>query len=579
VCSVATPAVAVADNYTDYDLKSIGEKLKNTPPAPGVDKASPSAPAWCPPLSEKPYTGGFESHLGSFYQDPARNDYSLIAAAEALCKNDPKQPIIQKATAEVLQLYMNRTGLSQADAVQSMRLWKDKNLADDEQSKLCKSLSLDDETQGPTRAFMTVKLELFGCSVKDGIRQVAGTAPMERLMPWLDSTAQEPDELVRLAYIHAESEAYAKSSDDYKQKNLVNYAIDQIDYKLFQPKAALAVLDTAPFKGNLYASAVVKEAIGAARLYVARIEGDVKKLTAKDADWKSILVDAPQQGADNWTAAAAKYKTELQRSAEFEAAAYGPSKKAFAGCQEPLKKDLAAVLKPLKRDNLQQLLDEMNAHPVAGLLFRRYQACVSGAGDASAAAEMAGVKGLRVIRGPRAAAYFATVDAIGKVRADRSKFPIAEQDLGFRRSDESLYQLSFELGNNSKSKVPADYHVWEEAGVVKTATKAKKGLKVVFAKDKQERYIESDCVTTGRIVTWDHDNRPIYYRKCKGSVQKVDVSPNPITVPAHLADGVAAGKLIKFGVSNSGDERLSMPFEVFSDKKGKKLIAFYGIGL
>jgi hypothetical protein len=32
-------------------------------------------------------------------------------------------------------------------------------------------------------------------------------------------------------------------------------------------------------------------------------------------------------------------------------------------------------------------------------------------------------------------------------------------------------------------------------------------------------------------------------------------------------------------VSNSQEKRISMPFEVYADKKGKKLVAWYGIAL
>jgi len=313
---------------------------------------------------------------------------------------------------------------------------------------------------------------------------------------------------------------------------------------------------------------------------VLAIEGEVQKLAAKDPDWKSILIDAPQKGAADWTAAAAKYKAELQRSAEFEQMMYGPSKKAFAGCEAPLKKDVAAVLKTLKRDTAKQLVEEMNAHPVAGLLFRRYHACVAGAGDPGVSAEMRRIKGIRVLRGPRQAAYYATIDAIGKVRADRAKFAIEEHDVGVSR-DDVLDQLAFDLANETKHPSPGggDYHIWEESGVVKSAAKGKDGLKVVFAVDKQQRYIETNCTTTNHIIMFDHDGQPIYYRKCKGSVQTVDVSPNPINIPLHLVEGVAVGKLLSFGVSNSQERRISMPFEIYADKKGHKLVTWYGIGL
>ena len=545
------------------------ENIKSTPPAAGVDKTTSTGPAWCAPLKESPRTYGFGGHLSSYYAAPGYKGYELFGAADALCHNDPKEPIIQQAATEIVQLWMNSTGLSQADAVESIKMWLDKD-HESLQKQICNALAIDDEVGGAERAFQLARRELFECgSGSNNQISLTGPAPMQRLVAWLDSSAKEPDEIARLSYVFGESNAIAKAHDDYRTKSLVNYAVDQIDYKAFQPKAALALLDSAPYKDNAYARVVVKEAIGKTRLNVLAIEGEVQKLAAKDPDWKSILIDAPQKGAADWMAAAAKYKAELQRSADFEQKMYGPSKKAFADCEAPLKKDVAAVLKTLKRDTAKQLVEEMNAHPVAGLLFRRYHACVAGAGDPGVAAEMRRIKGIRVLRGPRAAAYYATIDAIGKVRADRAKFAIEEHDVGVSRED-VLDKLAYDLQTETKHPAPGggDYHIWEESGVVKSAAKGKDGLKVVFAVDKQQRYIETNCTTTNHIIMFDHDGQPIYYRKCKGSVQTVDVSPNPINIPLHLVEGVAVGKLLSFGVSNSQEKRISMPFEITPTRRG-----------
>ena len=99
---------------------------------------------------------------------------------------------------------------------------------------------------------------------------------------------------------------------------------------------------------------------------------------------------------------------------------------------------------------------------------------------------------------------------------------------------------------------------------------------LVFAKDKQKVWQES-CKTLNRIIMFDHDGRPIYDRSCTGSVVTADLSPDPITVPLEVGDGVAPGKYITFGVSNSQERRISLPYEVYADKKGKKLTAWYSI--
>jgi hypothetical protein len=120
--------------------------------------------------------------------------------------------------------------------------------------------------------------------------------------------------------------------------------------------------------------------------------------------------------------------------------------------------------------------------------------------------------------------------------------------------------------------------VWSGSGVVKSASKGKDGVAVVFAKDKQKVWSES-CTTTNRLVMFDHDGKPIYHRNCKGKVVSADVSPDPITVPEALAEGIAPGRFVRFGVSNSARARVSMPFEIYKDKNGKNLVAWMTIPL
>jgi len=150
-------------NYYEYDLPREAENIKNTPPAAGVDKAAATGPAWCAPLTGDPRTYSFGGHLASYYAAPQYKGYELFGAADALCHNDPKAPIIQKAATEIVQLWMNSTGLSQADAVESIKMWLGKDAYEAEQKQLCSALAIDDEVGGAERAFQLARRELFEC--------------------------------------------------------------------------------------------------------------------------------------------------------------------------------------------------------------------------------------------------------------------------------------------------------------------------------------------------------------------------------------------------------------------------------
>src|SRR3954463_2111755 len=161
----AVSSLAIADesddrylaNYRKYDLPREAEHIKSTPPAPGVDKAPATGPAWCAPLTEQPRTYGFGGHLSSYYNSPQTHGYELFGAASALCHNDPKEPIIQKAATEIVQLWMNSSGLSAPDAIESIKMWLDKDGYEAEQKKLCDALALDSEVGGAERAFQQAR--------------------------------------------------------------------------------------------------------------------------------------------------------------------------------------------------------------------------------------------------------------------------------------------------------------------------------------------------------------------------------------------------------------------------------------
>lgn len=546
-------------------------------PGPGLAKAPLRAPAWCSGKSSGKYTPGEAldsaraqlSQMDRYWMD------ALLGAAERICDGTMTDPATQRAGAFIEQHWINRMGLSSADAVESIKLRLDKEAFDEGKKRLCGALTVSEEVAGPERMHMGAKRALFDCGGED-VRSVA-TAPMVKLVAWIDASGTEPDELVRLAYVAFEAEG-TLVTPSARDKRITFYVMDQLDYKALQPAKVLALLATDPYKGNPYAQAVVKEQLAGARMQIAAIEDEVQKRTAKDAEWKTLLVTAPQQGFDAWTAAAAKWKAELARSNEFEQKAYGPSRKALEGCAPALGKDLATVLKSLKRTTREELVQQVNESLVAGLLIKRYVVCLASDGQPMVASGIRKHLGdVRVTRGPRAAAYYGAIDALNKIREDRAKFPVEATDLPFDRT-ELLDDLASDILSSKKYDTTGFTDV--QKGVVKTAKKGPKGVAITFNPAKRQVYTES-CTTTNRIVMFDHDGRPIYYRNCKPTgLVWVNEAPAPIVIAPELAGAVKAGRTLVFAVVpyNYGD-RMAMPLEVYADKTGKKMVGFLGLGL
>ena len=565
-------SLAAVSTARAEDMSRLAEAVeKPVDPLPGLEKAPLRAPAWCTGKSGASFSPG---SVGRQLTDIRYPLDALPVAAEQLCGAPPNDPTVQKAGQLIEQSWINMWGVSSKDAVETIRYHFDKDAFEATKSKLCGALKVSAEVGGAEKAFNSAKRDLFDCG-GDSIRTVA-TAPMIDLVAYLDASGTPPDALVRLSYLALEAEA-TLGEGDYRDKSILFTIMDQVEAKAFTPDQALAMLTQPPYAGNIYAQATVKEQIGLYLKHQREIDADLAARTGKDAEWKQLLVTAPQKGIAAFTAAATKWKAELQRSAEFEQLAFGPSQKALVGCAAPLKKDLQAVLKSVKHGTVDELVAAAGEGMVAGVLLQRYVVCLAADGEPLLASGFRKhLPSIRTVRGPRVAAYYAALDALNAIREDRAKFPVEAQHLPFDRT-ELLESLALEILSTKKYDTVGFTDVGQ--GIVKSAKKGPKGVAIDFLPKKRQIYTES-CTTTNRIVMFDHDGQPIYYRKCKATgLQWIDEKPAPILIPEAQAAGIKAGVLLDFAVVpyNYGD-RLAMPLHVFADKKGKKLTAFFGIG-
>jgi hypothetical protein len=100
-------------------------------PEPGIDTAKPQPPPWCATATKVPGTwspAGIRRTIEAVTSEGLPN---LLKGAALLCQQ-PKDANVAHATAQVLQVWMNNTGMSQAHAVESLtaRLAVDRFAAD-----------------------------------------------------------------------------------------------------------------------------------------------------------------------------------------------------------------------------------------------------------------------------------------------------------------------------------------------------------------------------------------------------------------------------------------------------------------
>jgi hypothetical protein len=557
--------------HAGEDPSLLNEYLKHPAPEAGVEKAPVMAPPWCAGHDRTDFYPravgrALDSYRSQHYWD------KLLDAGQFLCNGDPKNPIVQNATQEILQYWMNAFNLNAKDAIETFIAHTHKDDLDAAHQKLCDAITVSEEVSGEESAFGQARRELFDCS------RMAVTI---NLLPYLDASETPPDPFAELDRAAIAAHNMQNASDDYRRTALVQYIIDQVDYGALDTNAALKELDQAPYKGNVYARVTILETLGAYRTNRRLVEDELKK-AVKDPDWKALLVEAPQKGVAAWNAAATKYKDALARSNALEHAAMGPSKKAMAGCEPALRKDFIGLLKTLKHDTEAQLDKELSDSVVGGLLLKRLVLCMAGDGDAMMASVIdTHIDHVRITRGPRHAAYYAAIDALNKIKDDREKFPVdAQQDFPKYWSLGDIDERTGDLVRK-REEDSFGYRLGDEKGVIKSVTKSGDLVKVTFAPDKH-KMPKGECHPTNHILQFDGNGHPIYDQVCKFSgYVMVDFKPDPIQVPVAWAGGLKAGRFVEFATSRGtkAAPRKSVPLRVYTDKTGSKLAAWMGFEL
>ncbi len=561
VAGLALTRVAHADQFEDAD-----KALQRPAPVAGVAKATVHGPTWCAGVEKK---GEFSPEfLRMDFEQYYKNHYTddLMKAAARLCSADAKNALVQHATAEILQQWMNALGLTEAEAVESISAHLHKDVLDAAKTQLCDQLVVSEEDDGAHTAELKEERKFFDCSHKNEFGS---------LLARFDVTAT-PDPIAVLSYLSNEAHETLQGQADWNRE--LQYIADQYDYATFDPSTAIKALEAPPYKGNQYARITVLETIGGYKLDKAAVEAKVKA-KAKDADWNELLIAAPQRGIAAWQAAAAQHKEAIERGNALEEAALGPSAKAMAGCDAALHKDVAALLKGIKSHaTVADVEHGVSENPVGGLLMSRFTLCMAADGDAMAARFIdAQLSRVRVLRGPRQAAVFAALDALGKIKEDRSKFPVESSKIPSIWAPRELEGRFGEL-SSKRSKDAFGFGVFKGKGVIKSATKTAGGVKVKFASDKHKENTYN-CVDTSHIEQIRSDGRVIYAQKCTVTgTETVDYKEDDILVPTELAAGLAPGRLVEFEVAR-GKERLSFPVRIYSDKSGKSLAAWLGFEL
>src|SRR5262245_42228061 len=180
------PASNGGDDNLRIELKELGERMPGLAPDPGRDKAPVRPGPWCGAvkLNRNAY---HTSSVAAAYEGAKSNGFlSLIKAAELSCIYTTAK-VGQVASAMIEQAWINLTGLSEPDAVESITARINGDAWKADQQKLCGALTVSDETLGEDQTFMKTRQALFGCP--NGYAQWGeSNRPPDNLLSFLDQS-------------------------------------------------------------------------------------------------------------------------------------------------------------------------------------------------------------------------------------------------------------------------------------------------------------------------------------------------------------------------------------------------------
>ncbi|HEY4182220.1 MAG TPA: hypothetical protein VGM90_35495 [Kofleriaceae bacterium] len=581
VATAALPAVASAEDFTEIMAKKVEDPFMGL-----VQTATAVAPTWCKNVKDATAHGRSAGALSRTIDAGSGEYRQLISAAQMTCLW-PSDPAIKHAVQIILQHWMNWTGETQAQAIESITLRVNEEKFDADQKKLCNELKIDDETEGEEKQFNRAERVLMGCGLSPGNPQwIEHSTTDIELFAFLDMSETEPSELVRLANILSSQRYIFNEDRTYFDTWFSSYVINYIDLRALSDAGLQKSLSVAPYKDNTYARAVGLESEAMGRLAAVAIQKEVDAHAAKDPDWKNFLVTAPQAAVKGWTDQAVKYKDQLARSNAFEHKFWGPSKKAYAGCWKDLKKDFLSVLKDQKHGNEQELKESLN-NPIVALLFTRLIGCASVDQDPMYAERLYRLEedGIRAARGARTAAYYGAVEAWSQIHADREKFPVSDQDMrNMIHMDKGIVHRSFEQNSGRKGTIDGGGTFVGDSGegTIASVKKRKEGLEINFVKTKQQ-FMGRSCTPTNRIIQWRTDGSPMYYENCHDTgLYFANTTPESLAIPVdEWQEGIKVGQVMKFDATPKYQNpiRLGLPTAVYGDKNKKKLVMWQGFAM
>jgi hypothetical protein len=556
-----------------------GSASRSVAALPGRDVVRPIKPDWC---DDAALEDAFANPAGldrvlSMVQRSVESGYSektLRQVGQVACVH-PNDPEFQQRVAAWRQGWINLVGISEKDDREAIRARLSESW--EQQGKdYCAAIAPGEEASSEERSLTEALAAGTGCG--DTALGVYANDMNRELGWWIDARAQTSSEIVRAVYVTRCMRILHDADWPDPKSTWVMQAFATCGPDARRLDRARLDKELAGARFNDFARVHAREVFALAKTVYSQLESEYKKLAEKDEAYRALLFDAPEAGWSAWEKSYAANREAFEAARAFEAKFRGPSRKATAGCGPSLRKNFASYLKARKPADVEQAraaaLDEVGAVLLEGLML-----CDAVEGRLEAAKTEGRLLREGVVRrGPRHAAYQATLGALSAILADRPRFPIRANEFYLRieQPRDTLYQAASDLWTNNILEAE------DPQGQIASVKKADGGVVVAF-KAVTTMVWNRVCKETNKIESINASGQVAYRRDCwlDGKIP-VTTREKPLFVPAELAEGLRAGDTATFDVDwrhEPAEMRNGVPKQIYSGKDAKKLVVFYGVAL
>lgn len=541
-------------------------ELKKVEPENGAPKIGPVNPTWCDDIEAA--SGTPEYALRALGRSTETKDLDgngkFQTPTSAPCVA-PEDPVMQQQLGFYLQRWANLTGQSADELVELMAARAKDDDWQKARDEACKPLEDVPSEASPREAAM-IKMRGYVLGCYDD--RLGGA--QENALWEIDRVSAPPSQLAETYFVlRCIGEPDVKS--DWNVFHFATCRADAKQLDLEKLKAELAAENASSF-----VSITARQALQMARFRAAILEKALQAKVAKDPDLKTVLIDAPEKGWKAWEAEYAANKAIFDEAHAYEDKYTGPRKSAAKGCLKPAYALLKKYTAGLKGNNREEWITNLTTSTGAALLEYLWSCNEAEGREFPATGIKMVIEAGLPRRGPRFAQLAAMAEALGKVTADRPKFPVTGAMIG----GNTVHQ-NYPVGrNHADFREPAYNQAYTKASVVvKVSTKGEKTT-VQF---KTDRWTEDEleCKETNRIAMFERDGTPIYHRNCHYTGRKVqkESASEPFYNYPEVVDGIAAGTFVRYITGSKYVDRVfdGIPIEVYSDKGQKKLVALFGL--